>query len=67
MQRSAVRRLVDERLQSRGTNLGAFLEQSKASGRTLEEAWIDLRKTTGIPFAVRTLYRWAEEFEEVAS
>lgn len=65
--RSATRKLVDQALERRDTDLPTFIQAGRRQGKTVEEMWIDLRNIAGIPISVRTLYRWAEELEEVAS
>lgn len=65
MQRpSALRRMVDQKL---SVSLVEFIEAARADGSTVEEAWIELRKVTQVPVALRTLYVWLEREERQAS
>lgn len=54
---------VEEALNQRGTSLAAFVEAGQQQGKSFEEIWLDLRNTTGVPFSVRTLYRWIAGLE----
>lgn len=64
---SAHRHQVDEALTERGTTLAEFVEGGKAQGKNLDEIWMDLRQATGVRFSMRTLYRWVNKLEKVAS
>lgn len=64
--RSLNRTLVDKALTERGTDLETFIEAGRTQGKTLEEIWMDLRQLSGVPFAVRTFYRWAEKLEKAS-
>jgi hypothetical protein len=55
------RRYVEAELSKRGSTLADFLAEGQAAGRSLEDLWVDLRNLTGVPFSVRTLYRWTEK------
>jgi hypothetical protein len=61
------RRLIERELERRNTTLADFIGSGQTSGRSMEDIWLDLRNLTGIPFSVRTLYRWADSLEKVAS
>jgi hypothetical protein len=61
MKVSLNRTLVDEALAVLNTDLAAFIEARQH--KTLDEIWMDLRQATGVPFSVRTFYRWAEKLE----
>ncbi len=63
MQTSATRKLVDQALQRRDTNLQTFISAARDQGKSMEEIWLDLRGISGIPFSVRTLYRWVDSIE----
>ena len=65
--RSLNRLQVEESLAKRDTNLGSFIEAGQKQGKSMEEIWMDLRHITGVPFSVRTLYRWHEQLERAAS
>ena len=52
---------VEEALARRETTLSAFIEAGQRQGKSMEEIWMDLRHISGVPFSVRTLYRWAEK------
>lgn len=65
--RSAVRKMVDSTLEQQGTTLPAFIAGHRADGYTIEEAWIELRRVTRVPVALRTLYGWLEREEKKAS
>lgn len=60
MQTSTVRTLVDKALADQETNLNQYITEQREQGKALEEIWIELRELTDIPFALRTLYRWAQ-------
>lgn len=61
MQRpSALRRMVDQKL---NVPLVEFIDLHRADGYTVEEAWIELRRITQVPVALRTLYVWLEREE----
>ena len=65
-QTSTLKRMVDDRLEARGLSFASFVENGRRSGKTTEELWADLRDITGVPVAVRTMYRWVENMEQVA-
>jgi len=59
--------LVDEALARLDTDLLAFVDNGRAEGKSVEEVWMDLRQVSGVPFSVRTLYRWLDKAERAAS
>lgn len=65
------RRQVDEALAERGLDLDGFVETGRLEGKSNEELAIELREITGVPFSVRTFYRWLDRLgiplEEKAS
>ena len=62
MQRpSSLRRMVDSKLDA---PLTEWIASVRADGRTVEEAWIELREVTQVPVALRTLYVWLERDQE---
>lgn len=63
---SATRKLVDEALDRRDTDLETFVSAGRTQGKSIEEIWLDLRNVTGVPFAVRTLYYWIEKLERAS-
>ena len=63
---STLRRVVDNRLTDHDTTFADFVAESRGRGNTIEETWIELRDVTGIPVAVRTMYRWIESLEEAS-
>ena len=65
--RSLHRIQVDEALHRRDTTLADFIEAGQKQGKSMEEIWMDLRHISGVPFSVRTLYRWHEQLEKAAS
>jgi IS30 family transposase len=65
--RSLNRRQVEQELAARKTDLTTFIKYGLAQGKSMEEIWMDLRQTTGVPFSVRTLYRWVDALEKAAS
>ena len=65
--RSLHRRRVDKLLADEGTTLAEVVSQGQAAGKPIEDIWMELRGRIDITFSLRTLYRWMEEFEEVAS
>lgn len=58
---------VDEALADRGTDLATFVESGRRQGKNVREIAEDLQDTTGVPLTYRTLYRWIDQLEEVAS
>ena len=60
---SVPRLLVDQALTRKGTNLADFIDGGRKQGKTIEEIYDDLVRATGVDFAPRTLYRWAEKLE----
>lgn len=54
---------VDDALAKRNTDLGSFIKAGQSQGKSMEEIWFDLRAETGVPFSMRTLYRWADAVE----
>lgn len=64
---SSHRLQVDQALARRGTDLPSFIKAGQQQGKSMEEIWMDLRHTTGVSFAVRTLYRWADTLENVSA
>lgn len=56
--RSLNRLQVDEALQKRDTDLEAFVRGGRDMAKTYEEIYADLCRITGVPFALRTFYRW---------
>lgn len=66
MKVSLNRQQVEAALESRGTNLPTFVEAGRNQGKTIEEVWMDLRTLTGVPFSVRTFYRWVDSLEKVS-
>lgn len=63
---STARKVVDDALTRRDTDFRAFVEGGRSQGKTIEEIWIDLRSVTGVPIAVRTMYRWVEDLEKAS-
>lgn len=59
--RSLHRTQVDEALAKRETDLASFIKAGADQGKSMEEIWMDLRHVTGVPFSVRTLYRWHDK------
>jgi hypothetical protein len=49
--------MVDSKLDA---PLTEWIASVRADGRTVEEAWIELREVTQVPVALRTLYVWLE-------
>lgn len=60
------RTLVTDALDKRDTTLADFVEAGQRQGKSMEEIWMDLRQLTGVPFSVRTLYRWVGNLEEAS-
>ena len=67
MRPSTVRRIVDQELSKTQLTLRTFIEECKDENLGREEMAIRLRELTGVPFSVRTFYRWADGLEKVAS
>lgn len=59
--------LVDKALAKRDTDLLTFVEAGKTQGKSIEEVWMDLRQVSGVPFSVRTLYRWLDKEERATA
>lgn len=64
---STLRVLVDTALANQNTTLETFLEVGQANGKSIRTLADELNGVTGIPIAWRTLYRWAESIDKVAS
>jgi hypothetical protein len=60
MKVSLNRTQVEDALAKRDTDLLSFVEAGQRQGKSMEEIWMDLRHISGVPFSVRTLYRWAD-------
>lgn len=63
MRVSLNRQQVEAELHRRNTDLKAFINAGLGQGKSMEEIWMDLRTLTGVPFSVRSLYRWADTLE----
>ena len=53
--------LVDDALQRRGTSFDKFVAAGRDQGKTYDEIATEISTVTGVPFAVRTFYRWLEK------
>lgn len=58
VQRSLHRRLVEDALAERGTTLEHYIDAGKERGKSVADIHHDLQTITGVPFNLRTLYRW---------
>ena len=63
---SVPRFLVDQALARKGTTLPDFIDGGRKQGKTIEQIHPDLVDATGVPFTVRTLYRWVNKLESVS-
>lgn len=66
MKVSLNRQQVDEALETLGTDLATFIHGGQQQGKSIEQLAHDLQQVTGVPFTVRTLYRWVDKLEEAS-
>lgn len=66
MKVSLNRMQVEAALAKRDTDLPSFIDAGQQQGKSMEEIWMDLRHISGVPFAVRTLYRWHDQLRKVS-
>lgn len=66
MKSSLNRLYVEAELEKRGTTLADYLHRGQGQGKSIETLTYELRTLTGIPFSVRTLYRWADRLEQAS-
>ncbi len=66
MKLSLNREMVEQALNRRGTTLPSFIEAGRGQGKHLNEIAADLQNVTGVPFSVRTFYRWVDSLEKVS-
>lgn len=67
MAKSTLKRAVNLNLGRIGSDIDAFLRKGIESGQSFEQLATDLERITHFPISARTLRRWFDEFEQVAS
>lgn len=67
MARSTLRRAVNLHLGRLGSDIDTFLQRGIESGQGFEQLATELARITQFPISARTLRRWFNELESVAS
>ena len=63
---SALRQLVDVKLEQKGMTLAAFVAEQRAQDVGTDLIWLGLRALTDVDVSRRTFYRWLEDMKEAA-
>lgn len=64
---SVPRLLVDQALADEDTTFEEWARRLLLEDTTIEAMWLRLKELTDHEFSIRTLFRWLEELDEVAS